>query len=195
MHTFSALFDITVPFFVFAPPPNEITFRRPCVGIKVPDRQRCWSSIIPRGSLPLEAVPHPCEKKKVCFSGVGTECEYRKHRRTRRGLGGCSPQWRRNALRRQCFGGSHCLWWMACPPQKKALFAQSVLAAPPPPPAFFKLPFSGKKHVIFGQNHLIFGQAMEKIFGQLTSAPLNETGPVRLWSRKWCQNIGDKKDI
>ena len=36
---------------------------------------------------------------------------------------------------------------------------------------------------IFGQNHLIFGQAMEKIFGQLTSAPpppLNETGPVPL---------------
>ena len=32
---------------------------------------------------------------------------------------------------------------------------------------------------IFGQNHLIFGQAMEKIFGQLTSAPLNEIGPVR----------------
>ena len=37
-----------------------------------------------------------------------------------------------------------------------------------------------KNQVIFGQNHLIFGQAMEEIFGQLTSAPLNETGPVRL---------------
>ena len=39
---------------------------------------------------------------------------------------------------------------------------------------------------IFGQNHLIFGQAMDKIFGQLTSAPppppLNETDPVRLWT-------------
>ena len=52
-----------------------------------------------------------------------------------------------------------------------------------PPLEFFKRPFSGKKtqHVIFGQNHLIFGQPMEKIFGQLTSAPLNENGPVRLW--------------
>ena len=39
-----------------------------------------------------------------------------------------------------------------------------------------------KTHVIFGQNHLIFGQAMDKIFGQLTSAPLNETGPVCLWA-------------
>ena len=39
-----------------------------------------------------------------------------------------------------------------------------------------------ENQVIFGQNHLIFGQAMEKIFGQLTSAPppLNETGPVPL---------------
>ena len=26
---------------------------------------------------------------------------------------------------------------------------------------------------------------MEKIFGQLTSAPLNETGPVRLWLRQF----------
>ena len=25
---------------------------------------------------------------------------------------------------------------------------------------------------------------MEKTFGQLTSAPLNETGPVRLWSAR-----------
>ena len=39
-----------------------------------------------------------------------------------------------------------------------------------------------KNHVIFWQNHLLFGQAMDKIFGQLTSAPLNETGPVRLCS-------------
>ena len=30
MYTVSALFDITVPFFVFAPP-NENTFRRPCL--------------------------------------------------------------------------------------------------------------------------------------------------------------------
>ena len=28
-----------------------------------------------------------------------------------------------------------------------------------------------KNQVIFGQNHLIFDQAMEKIFGQETSAP------------------------
>ena len=54
-----------------------------------------------------------------------------------------------------------------------------------------KYQFSGKKekkkkknHVKFGQNHLIFGQAYkatDKIFGQVTSAPLNETGPVLLW--------------
>ena len=53
-------------------------------------------------------------------------------------------------------------------------------AAAPPPPGIVKIAiFGGKKNqVIFGQNHWIFGQAMEKIFGQLTSAPLNETGPV-----------------
>ena len=63
-----------------------------------------------------------------------------KHRRTRRGGGGCSP------------------------------------------PRNFQIAiFGGKNHVIFGQNHLIFGQAMDKIFGQRTSAPLNETGPVRLY--------------
>ena len=50
-----------------------------------------------------------------------------------------------------------------------------------PPWIFSNSHFRAKKHVIFGQNHLIFGQAMEKIFGQLTSAPLNDTGPVRLW--------------
>ena len=51
----------------------------------------------------------------------------------------------------------------------------------PPPPRIFQIAIFGQKnHVIFGQNHLIFGQAMDKIFGQLTSAPLNETGPVRL---------------
>ena len=50
--------------------------------------------------------------------------------------------------------------------------------------------FGPKKHVIFGQNHLIFGQAMEKIFGQLKSAPLNETGPVRLWSHEPMYRIG-----
>ena len=51
------------------------------------------------------------------------------------------------------------------------------------PPRIFKIGIFGQKknHVIFGQNHLIFGQAMEKIFGQLTSAPLNQIGPVRLW--------------
>ena len=37
----------------------------------------------------------------------------------------------------------------------------------------------GGNHVIFGQNHLIFEQAMKKIVGQQTPAPLNETGPVR----------------
>ena len=42
------------------------------------------------------------------------------------------------------------------------------------PPRIFQI-------AIFGQNHLIFVQAMEKIFGQETSAPLNETRPVRLW--------------
>ena len=34
MYTVSALFYITVPFFVFAPP-NENTFRRPCVIVKI----------------------------------------------------------------------------------------------------------------------------------------------------------------
>ena len=52
-------------------------------------------------------------------------------------------------------------------------------AAAPPPPIIFRA-----KKVIFGQNHLIFVQAIEKIFGQETSAPLNETRPVRL-----CENI------
>ena len=64
-----------------------------------------------------------------------------------------------------------------------------TLTPPPPPPRdnigvrsrrgctpgfFFKLPFFGqkKKQVKFaGQNHLIFGQALEKKFGQETSAP------------------------
>ena len=52
------------------------------------------------------------------------------------------------------------------------------------PPRIFKIGIIGpktKSWVIFGQNHLIFGQAMEKIFGQLTSAPLYQIGPVRLW--------------
>ena len=51
------------------------------------------------------------------------------------------------------------------------------------PPRIFQIShFRAKKHVIFGQDHLVFGQALEKIFGQLTSAssPLNETGPVCL---------------
>ena len=34
-----------------------------------------------------------------------------------------------------------------------------------------------------GKNHLIFAQAMDKIVGQLTSAPLNETGPVYAYAR------------
>ena len=46
--------------------------------------------------------------------------------------------------------------------------------------------FASSLYVIFGQNHLIFGQALNKIFGQETSAPpppppkKTETGPVRL---------------
>ena len=40
--------------------------------------------------------------------------------------------------------------------------------------------FGQKKQIIFWQNHLIFGQAMEKIFGQLISAP---PPPKRNWSR------------
>ena len=49
-----------------------------------------------------------------------------------------------------------------------------------PPYNFFNCHFGVKKQEIFGQNYLIFGQAMEKIFRQKTSAPLNKTGPVRL---------------
>ena len=52
---------------------------------------------------------------------------------------------------------------------------------PPPPPIIFQIAIFGQNHVTFGQNHLIFGQAMDKLFGQLTSAPLKETGPVRLY--------------
>ena len=48
------------------------------------------------------------------------------------------------------------------------------------PHRIFQIAIFGQKHVIFGQNQLIFWQAMEKIFGQQTSAPLNETGPVHL---------------
>ena len=48
-------------------------------------------------------------------------------------------------------------------------------------PRIFQIAIFGQKmHLTFGQNHLIFGQAMEKILGQLTSAPLNETGLIRL---------------
>ena len=42
------------------------------------------------------------------------------------------------------------------------------------PPRIFQIAMFGQKkknHVIFGQNHLIFLQAMDKIFGQLISAP------------------------
>ena len=60
-----------------------------------------------------------------------------------------------------------------------------------PPWNLFNSYFWAKKHVIFRQNHLIFRQAMETIFGQLTSAPLNETGPVRLWRRGWWRKIMD----
>ena len=41
--------------------------------------------------------------------------------------------------------------------------------------------FGQEKQVIFGQNNLIFGHALDKIFGQATPVPLNETCPVRLW--------------
>ena len=41
------------------------------------------------------------------------------------------------------------------------------------PPRTFKIAIFGQENnLIFGQNHLIFGQAMDKIFGQLTSAAL-----------------------
>ena len=51
-----------------------------------------------------------------------------------------------------------------------------------PPQNFSNSHFLAKKknRVIFRQNHLIFAHAMDKIFRQLTSAPLNKTGPVRL---------------
>ena len=62
------------------------------------------------------------------------------------------------------------------------------------PPRNFQIAIFGQKNnVIFGQNHLIFGQAMDKIFGQLTSAPpppfRNETGPVRLYVTVCLHNI------
>ena len=49
----------------------------------------------------------------------------------------------------------------------------------PPAPRICQIAIFGQIKLIFRQNHLIFGQAMEKIFGQLTSAPLKDTGPVR----------------
>ena len=73
---------------------------------------------------------------------------------------------------------------------------------PPPPPIIFQIAIFGPKNqVIFGQNHLIFGQAMEKIFGQLTSAPLNEIGPVRPCSQhkhttgRWFTLLGHTTQI
>ena len=42
-----------------------------------------------------------------------------------------------------------------------------------PPRIFSNSHFRAKNQVIFGQYHLIFVQAMEKIFGQQTSAPHN----------------------
>ena len=69
-------------------------------------------------------------------------------------------------------------------------------ADPPPPPGIFQISFSGKKNhtiLILGQNHLIFGQAMDKIFGQLTSAPLNETGPVGLCVHRMSINLFIRK--
>ena len=53
-------------------------------------------------------------------------------------------------------------------------------AATPPYIFFSDGHFGPENQVIFGQNHLIFGQVMERIFRQETSAPSNETGPVRL---------------
>ena len=64
------------------------------------------------------------------------------------------------------------------------VFSSSEHKRTPPPPGILKIAIFGQKNqVIFGQNHWIFGQALEKIFRQLTSAPLNETGPVRLCFR------------
>ena len=60
-----------------------------------------------------------------------------------------------------------------------------IFTCSPPPHIIFLIAIFGEKQEIFWQNQgLIFGQAMEKIFGQVTSAPPpppNETGPVRLW--------------
>ena len=65
----------------------------------------------------------------------------------------------------------------------KCVSTIGIRGSPPPgglqaPLEFSNSHFCAKKHVIYGQNHLIFGQAMEKIFRQLTSAPINDTGPV-----------------
>ena len=52
---------------------------------------------------------------------------------------------------------------------------------PPPPPRILKVAICGENQVIFGQIHLIFGQALDRIFGQETSAPNPERpDPVRL---------------
>ena len=64
---------------------------------------------------------------------------------------------------------------------------------PPPPPGIFQISFSGKKSHNIRANHLIFGQAMDKIFGQLTSAPLNETGPVGLCVHRMSINLFIRK--
>ena len=42
---------------------------------------------------------------------------------------------------------------------------------PPFPPRISQIAIFGPKIIIIGQNHLIFGQAMNKRFGQPTSAP------------------------
>ena len=52
---------------------------------------------------------------------------------------------------------------------------------PPPPPLGFNSHFRAKYRVIFGQNHLILGKTMKNKIGQLTSAPLKETGPAGLY--------------
>ena len=58
--------------------------------------------------------------------------------------------------------------------------------APPPPLEFFKYQFSAEKHVILRQTTLFSGKQWRKYSGNcMTSAPLNETGPVRLWAQSW----------
>ena len=49
-------------------------------------------------------------------------------------------------------------------------------------PRILQVAFLGQKkqqQVIFQPNHLIFGQALEKLFGQETSAPRTKLAPSR----------------